>query len=150
MTRHVLLMLSTDEPPDPLAEVEWHARRSETHGETVVATTKLLGRLQREHSIVAFYGNSALRHRLLGYGYFGGFGRLDQPRGRQLLAMSELYEEANVPAGAQGAVVVKGFRLANPNATIDELKGTIESSGLPLTEKHLPPGPSRACVYFTR
>src|SRR3954470_23095796 len=99
MIRDVLLMLSTDEPPDPLQEIRWHAERSANGEKTAMPTTRILSNMTSGKSVVAFYGNGTLGNRLLGYGTFAGYKRLTSERGKQLLAGSDLYKTANHPKG---------------------------------------------------
>jgi hypothetical protein len=70
MIRNVLLMLSTDQLPDPVEEIQWHERQCARDGVTAVATTRVLTGLTPERSTVAFYGNQALANRYLGRGTF--------------------------------------------------------------------------------
>lgn len=149
-TRHVLLMLSTDQPPDPIQELQWHSDRCVQAGQTAVATTHLLGGMRRGESIVAFYGSASLDNRLLGQGVFEGFARTDEPRGKEWLSASELYAGPNRPDGIQGMIQLTAVQVASQDEGLEALEGTIEATGAPLALANLPDGPSRARVYFTR
>jgi hypothetical protein len=81
MIRNVLLMLSTDQPPDPVEEMQWHVRQCGRDGVTALATTRVLTGLTPGRSIVAFYGNQALANRYLGGGTFVEFVRFESDRG---------------------------------------------------------------------
>src|SRR5215208_475762 len=61
MTRNVLLMFSTDQPPDPVAEMRWHAERCAKDGATAVVTTRVLTGLTPGRSTVAFYRESPVQ-----------------------------------------------------------------------------------------
>jgi hypothetical protein len=56
MTRNVLLMFSTDQPPDPVEELRWHAPQCVVDDTTAVVTTRVLTGLTPDGSAVAFYG----------------------------------------------------------------------------------------------
>src|SRR5688572_19041098 len=125
--RHVLLLLSTTKKPHPLAEMRWHAENCARKGSTTVATTRLLSGLNRESSVVAFYGSSDLNNALLGYGLFAGFGALDQPRGREMLAAIPLYADGNIPSTAKGAVALTRFTVPAADTSLNALRGVIAS-----------------------
>jgi hypothetical protein len=70
MTRDVLLMLSTDQPPDPVEKMRWHPGQCARDGATAVATTRVLTGLAPGRCTVAFYGSQALGNRTYGRGTF--------------------------------------------------------------------------------
>jgi hypothetical protein len=150
MIRDVLLMLSTNQRPDPLEEISWHAKHSANGGKTVMATTRILSGMTRGESIVAFYGNSALANRLLGYGRFAGYARSTTQRGKQLLAASELYKGPNRPKGIKGVIEMTDVHLADVSATVDSLGGILEGGSTPLSLGTIPGGPARLMIYFSR
>jgi hypothetical protein len=143
-------MLSTDQPPDPLEEIRWHAEHSANGGKTAMPTTRILSGMTRGQSIVAFYGNAALGNRLLGYGTFAGYAKLTTQRGKQLLAGSELYTNGNHPKGIKGVIELSDVRLASPADTVDSLKGIVDGAFVPLSLATIPEGPARLQIYFSR
>ena len=143
-------MLSTDQPPDPVEEIRWHAEHSARGEKTAMPTTRILSGMTRGKSIVAFYGNSALANRLLGYATFAGYARLTSQRGKQLLAASELYKGGNHPNGIKGVIELIDVRLAGLTDTVDSLKGILDGGFTPLSVKTIPEGPARLQVYFSR
>lgn len=150
MIRDVLLMLSTDQPPDPLEEIRWHAEHSVNGEKTAMPTTRVLSGMTPGKSIVAFYGNAALGNRLLGYGTFAGYARLTSQRGKQLLAASKLYKGANHPKGIKAVIELSDVRLAGATDTVDSLKGTLHGGFVPLSLTTIPVGPARLMIYFSR
>lgn len=150
MVRDVLLMLSTDQPPDPLEEIRWHAEHSGNGKMTAMPTTRILSDMTRGESIVAFYGNAELGNRLLGYGIFAGYAKLASQRGRQLLAASELYAGGNHPKGIKGVIELSDVRVAGPAETLEGLQGIVHGSRAPLSLATIPEGPARLQVYFSR
>jgi len=150
MVRDVLLMLSTDQPPDPLEEIRWHAEHSENGKTTVMATTRVLSGMTRGKSIVAFYGNSALGNRLLGYGTFAGYAKSTSPRGKLLLAASELYKGANRTPGIKGVIELVNVCLTDVGDTVDLLNGIVDGGFTPLSMATIPEGPARIQIYFSR
>jgi hypothetical protein len=150
MVRDALLMLSTDQPPDPLEEIRWHAEHSANGEKTAMVTTRVLSGMTRGKSIVAFYGNAALTNRLLGYGTFAGYARLTTQRGRELFAASELYKGANHPKGLKGVIELTDVRLAGAADTVDLLNGIIAGGFVPLSLATIPEGPARLLIYFSR
>ena len=81
MTRNVLLMFSTDQPPDPVEELRWHAPQCVVDDTTAVVTTRVLTGLTPDRSTVAFYGSQALGNDLLARGTFGEYIPLGTDRG---------------------------------------------------------------------
>ena len=148
MTRNVLLMLSTDQPPDPVEEMRWHAKQCATDGTTAVATTRVLTGLTPGRSTVAFYGSQALDNRYLGRGTFVEYIPLDSERGREIARESPLYRQRGMPGSARGFVLIRDLRLAGADEDLYSLGGTIEASGRTLTLEALPAGPSRAQIYY--
>lgn len=149
MTRNVLLMLSTDQPPDPIEEMRWHSKRCATDGVTAVATTRVLTELTPGRSTVAFYGSQALDNRYLGRGTFVDYVPLTTERGREIALESPLYRQRGMPASARGFVLVRDLELAGSGEDLSSLGGKIEASGRALTIEALPAGPSRAQIYYT-
>jgi hypothetical protein len=150
MVRDVLLMLSTDQPPNPLEEIRWHIEHSANGQKTAMPTTRTLTGMTRGQSVVAFYGNAALGNRLLGYGTFSGYASLTTQRGKQLLAESELYKGANHPKGIKGVIELSDVRLAGATDTVDVLKGTLYGGFIPLSLATIPEGQARTRIYFSR
>jgi hypothetical protein len=150
MVRDVLLMLSTDQPPDPLEEIRWHAEHSVNGEKTAMATTRILSGMTRGQSLVAFYGNTTLANRLLGYGTFAGYAKLTTQRGKQLLAASELYKGANHPKGIKAVIELTDVHLAGPTDTLDLLKGTLYGGFVPLSLATIPEGQARLIIYYSR
>ncbi len=150
MTRHVLLMLSSDQPPPPTEEIRWHARQSADGGQTVLVTTRLLTGLTPHRSIVAFYGNAALRNRLLGYGCFVKYVPLASPLGQAVLRDSPLYNRDGIPDGARGCIILEKVHEARSGESLESLSATIEATGLPLSLENIPKSPARIQVYFRR
>jgi hypothetical protein len=148
MVRNVLLMFSTDQRPDPVEEIRWHAERSARGERTAVATTRILSGMTRGRSIVAFYGNSRLGNRLIGFGTFAGYARSTSERGKRLLAANELYKGANLPMGIKGLVELIDVRLAGPDDSVDSLNGVLEGSSTALSLITIPEGPARLQIYF--
>jgi hypothetical protein len=148
MTRNVLLMLSTDQPPDPLEEMQWHAKQCATDGTTAIATTRVLTGLTPGQSTVAFYGSQALENRYLGRGIFVEYIPITTGRGREIARESPLYSQQGMPGSAQGFVLLRDVQLAGTAEDLSSLGGKIEASGRTLTLEELPTGPSRAQVYY--
>jgi hypothetical protein len=86
MAKNVLLMLSSEEPPQPVVEIDWHVAHCRTAGSTWVVTTKVLTGMTSGSSQVAFYGDAPLGNELLGVGVYLAYLRLDDPQGQQTLA----------------------------------------------------------------
>jgi hypothetical protein len=153
MARHVLLMLSSDQPPHPIEEMRWHARECERGGATALVTTRVLAGLTPGGSTVAFYGNAALGNRYLGCGTYLEYVSLGSPRGAELLAESPLYRKRGVPRGARALVLLRDVCVAQDSDSLVDLRGTIDSSGAsngrPLTLENIPQGAARIQVYFT-
>jgi hypothetical protein len=148
MTRNVLLMFSTDQPPDPVEEMRWHAKQCAADGFTAVVTTRVLRGLTPGRSTVAFYGSQELDNRYLGRSTFVEYVPLDTERGREIARESPLYRQRGMPGSARGFVLVKDFRLAGKGEDLSSLDGKIEASGRTLAREALPPGPARAQVYY--
>ena len=149
MIRNVLLMLSSDEPPPPLEEIQWHAAECARGTPTALVTTRRLTGLTAGRSMVAFYGNAALGNRYLGRAVFLEYVRIDTPRGAELRRESPLYRNRGVPAGAKGFLILRDVREACAGEGLEVLGGTIESSGRLLTLENIPRGASRIQVYYT-
>ena len=149
MPRHVLLMLSSDQPPPPVEEVRWHAAQCAEAGASAVVTTRRLTGLTPGRSIVAFYGSAALGNRYLGRGVFVEAVPLATPRGAEILRESPLYRSKGIPAGAEAFLVLREIREARAGEGLESLGGTIESNRRPLTLRNIPKGASRVQVYFT-
>ena len=143
-------MLSTDQPPDPLEEIRWHAEHSANGEKTVMPTTRVLSDMTPGKSVVAFYGNAALGNRLLGYGTFAGYAKLTTPRGKQLLAASDLYKGGNHPKGIQAVIELSDVHLAGATDTVDSLNGTLHGGFIPLSLATIPEGPARSLIYYWR
>jgi hypothetical protein len=148
MTRNVLLMFSTDQPPDPVEEMQWHARQCAADGTTAVVTTRVLRDLTPGRSTVAFYGSQALDNRYLGRGTFLEYIPLDSERGREIARESPLYRQRGMPGSARGFVLLRNLQLASEGEELSSLGGRIEASGRALARETLPAGPSRAQVYY--
>ncbi len=148
MTRNVLLMLSADQPPEPVEEMRWHAKRCAADGTTAVVTTRVLTELTPGRSIVAFYGSQALENRYLGRGTFVDYVRLDTEQGREIARESPLYRQRGMPGSARGFVLIRDLELAEEGDDLSSLGGKIEASGRTLCLEALPAGPSRAQVYY--
>jgi hypothetical protein len=148
MTRNVLLMLSTDQPPDPVEEMRWHVERCAKDGATAVVTTRVLTGLTPGRSTVAFYGNQTLGNRYLGRGRFVEYIPLDTPHGREIARESPLYRHRGMPGSARGFILIRDLQLAADGEDLLSLDGKIEASGRALTLDALPAGPSRAQVYY--
>ena len=148
MTRNVLLMFSTDQPPDPVQELQWHAERCAKDGATAVVTTRVLTGLAPGRSTVAFYGDQALGNRYLGRGTFVEYIALDTERGREIARESPLYRERGMPGSARGFVLLRDLKLAREGQDLSVLGGRIEASGRALGLDSLPAGPARAQVYY--
>jgi hypothetical protein len=171
---NVLLMLSTEERPDPQREIAWHIRNPFQGRISFVATTKELSHLEKGKSIVAFYGNRKIRNEYLGQGIFRGViynnslnlsGAVTDlvnqilhegttsNRVRRLCECLEIYRGNNIPSNIKGFVVVENLQAAAPGQTIEDLNGIIWSpsgaadDGKPLTLLNLP-GRSADRVYF--
>jgi len=84
----------------------------------------------------------------LGQGCFQGYVDFDTQRGRQILDSSELYSQHGTPGGAKGFIELTTVRTARPGESLAGLGGMIRASGLALTLANIPPGASRAQVYF--
>jgi hypothetical protein len=149
MIRNVLLMLSTDQPPDPVEEMLWHERQCAQDGMTAVATTRVLTGLTPGRSTVAFYGSRALDNRYLGRGTFVEYVPLESGRGREIARESPLYSRRGMPGSARGFVLLRDLRLPAPGEGLSSLPGRIEASGRQLEVEALPHGPSRAQVYYS-
>jgi hypothetical protein len=147
MSRNVLLMLSTDQPPDPVGEMRWHAERCAKDGATAVVTTRVLTGLTPGRSTVAFYGSQALGNRYLGRGRFVEYIALDTERGREIARESPLYRQRGMPGSARGFVLIRDLQLSGEGEDLSSLGGKIEASGRALTLDTLPVGRSRAQVY---
>lgn len=151
MTLNALLLLSSAQLPHPVEEIAWHADFCARTGRpSAVATTRLLTGLTLGRSVVAFYGDTKLGNHLLGYGAFAGYERAGTPRGDRLLGEVPLYAGGHRPAGVKGVVMLDAVQAARRGAEIEVLGGTVRATGLPLTRAHLPVGPARILVYFTR
>jgi hypothetical protein len=148
MTRNVLLMFSTDQPPDPVEEMRWQAKQGAADGTTAIVTTRVLTGLTPGRSTVAFYGNQALGNRYLGRGTFVEYIPLDTDRGREIARESPLYRQRGMPSSVRGFVLVRDFQLAGEGEDISSLGGKIEASGRSLTLEALPAGRARAQVYY--
>jgi hypothetical protein len=154
--RNVLLMLSSHEPPPPREEVAWHANTSTQEGVTYLVTTKVLTNLVPGQSTVAFYGDVDLAHAYLGRGVFqrylplaiGPGGAIEGPGG-PILSGHPLYSLLGHPETAKGMIELSHVVVAGHAEALEDLNGTMSSSGLPLRLRHIPPGPSRGCVYFS-
>src|SRR5690606_11772712 len=107
MTRNVLLMLSSDQPPPPTEEIRWHSRQCADGGRTVLVTTRILTGLTPHVSMVAFYGNAALQSRFLGLGCYVQYVRIDSPLSQSVLMESPLYRRDGIPAGAKGCLILE-------------------------------------------
>lgn len=148
MTRNVLLMFSTDQPPDPVEEMRWQAKQCAADGTTAIVTTRVLTGLTPGRSTVAFYGNQALGNRYLGRGTFVEYIPLDTDRGREIARESPLYRQRGMPGSARGFVLIRDLQLAGAGEDISSLGGKIEASGRSLTLEALPAGRARAQVYY--
>jgi hypothetical protein len=148
MTRNVLLMFSTDQPPDPVEEMRWHAKQCAVDGTTAIVTTRVLKGLTPHQSTVAFYGNQALDNRYLGRGTFVEYIPLAGERGREIARESPLYRQRGMPGSAAGFILVKDLRLPREGEDLSSLGGKIEASGRTLSREALPAGPARAQVYY--
>jgi hypothetical protein len=148
MIRNVLLMFSTDQPPDPVEEMRWHARQCAADGTTAVVTTRKVTGLTPGRSTVAFYGSQSLDNRYLGRGTFVEYIPLDTDRGREIARESPLYRQRGMPGSARGFVLVRDLELARVGEDLSSLGGKIEASGRTLTREALPAGRSRAQVYY--
>ncbi len=120
-TLHCLLLLSSNEPPEPVSEVEWHAEQWDKNKKpTLVATTRQLKGLRPHVSEVHFYGDSQhLGSAYLGGGIFDSYVPLGSPKGQQILNESELYKQFGCPAGTRGFIGITEFKAA-PGKSIDE------------------------------
>lgn len=146
---NVLLMLSTRQPPDPVQEVAWHERHCAEHGHTFLVTTRTIKDLVPGNSCVAFYGDSNLQNAYLGCGCFQDHIPIDSREGGDILETSELYRRHGIPERAREFIELTDFRAAQPGESIDRLRGLIRAEPRrPLTLKNVPPGASRAQVYF--
>ena len=148
MTRNVLLMFSTDQPPDPVEEMRWHADLCAKDGATAVVTTRVLTGLTPGHSTVALYGNQALGNQYLGRGTFVEYIPLDTDRGREIARESPLYSQRGMPGSARGFILMRDLQLPTEGEDLSSLGGRIEANGRALTLETLPAGPSRAQVYY--
>ena len=150
MTRNVLLMFSTDQPPDPVEEMGWHAKQCAADGTSAIVTTRVLRGLTPGRSTVAYYGDQALDNRYLGRGTFVEYIPLETDRGRAIARESPLYRRRGMPASARGFILVKDLQLASEGEDLSSLGGTIVASGRRLTRETLPAGRARAQVYYER
>lgn len=141
-------MLSSDEPPDPLEEIRWHAAQCEAGGRTALITTRRLTGLSPGRSTVGFYGNAALDNRYLGRAVFHEYVGLDSPRGMALLWESPLYRQRGTPGGARAFLILDALREARDGENLEVLRGTIQASGRKLTRENLPRGAARIQVYY--
>lgn len=144
-----LLMLSSNEPPDPVTEVEWHAERwAQEKTPTFVATTRQI-KGRPGVSEIHFYGDADLANGYLGGGIFHSYIPLSSPRGQEIFSTSRLYKEYGCPAATRGFIGVTEFKLGL-GKSIEDLKATMRSNGKPLTLKNLPPSAARIQIYFLR
>lgn len=148
MQRHVLLMLSSDQKPDPVDEVRFHDEHCRVHGLTYLVTTQVVKGLTPGVSQVAMYGNMRLANRLLATGTFHEYIPLVSPRGAKLVEQSALYRYLNRPDRAKALIALQDVRLAGDDADIASLRGIIVNSGLPLTRENIPRGHRRSQVYY--
>lgn len=145
---NVLLMLSTRQPPEPQLEVAWHEQHCAEHGRTFVVTTRDVRGLAPETSTVAFYGDSRIDNLYLGQGRFRRIIPLRSPEGREILQHFDLYREHGIPDRARAFIELTDVRTARPGETLEDLGGIMRTSGLPLALCNIPPGASRAQVYY--
>ena len=151
MLQHVLLLLSSAQDPEPVAEIRWHADRCATPDVvTAMATTRQFRQLSPGQSTIAFYGDAPLGNRLLGTARFVGFEPLVGKRGRELYAESALYSGGAHPPEIKGMLLLRDVRVAAPGASLLELRGVITKTGEPLTVENLPDGAARLVVYYRR
>ena len=148
VTRNVLLMLSTKQPPHPLTEVRFHAAESAARGSTWLVTTRISTRLEPGRSVVALYGDVALGNRLLGSGVFRSTVPLHTRDGDRLLAAHPLYRETGIPRGAAALLELTDVREAPAGAGVEWLDGIIEATSRPLTLANLPRSAARGRVYY--
>jgi hypothetical protein len=152
VVKNVLLMFSSDEPPPPLVEVEWHVEHCQTAGHSWVVTTRVLTGMTPGKSQVAFYGDAHLGNVLLGTAVFLEYLRLGEPRAEEILAGMAIYTEHDIPDGAEGLIYVRDMAQAAPGAQIDSLGGIIVSrgrrNGQRLGLATLPASASRLQVYY--
>jgi hypothetical protein len=120
-TLHCLFLLSSNEPPDPVSEVEWHARRwDEKKSPTFVATTRQIKGLRPGVSEIHFYGDSQhLGSAYLGGSIFHSYVPLGSLKGQEILNNSDLYKRFGCPAATRGFIGVTEFN-ATPGKSIDE------------------------------
>lgn len=148
---HVLLMLSTKQPPDPIIEVEWHDRMtkelSDEKSPTFIATTRLIKGLRPGVSEVHFYGDSQLDNAYLGSGIFHSYILLTSPKGQELMNELEVYRNYGCPANTRGFIGVTKFENV-VGMSIDDLNGVMRSNRTPLSLQNLPNSAARAQIYF--
>ncbi len=123
-TKHLLLMLATSQPPHPVEEIDWHEQRCALTGKLLSLRPMLFGRLTRGESIIAFYGDSTLNNRYLGRALFAGSARINEPRGRELLAGIPLYANGNRPSGAKTVIDLTDVRVAKDGEQLEDLKAS--------------------------
>ncbi|MGO9568956.1 MAG: hypothetical protein ACLP5H_15580 [Desulfomonilaceae bacterium] len=145
---HCLLMLSSKEPPDPMHEIEWHARKWEEEKKpTFVATTRQIKRLHPGVSEIHFYADSQLGNSYLGGGIFHSYIPLSTPKGQEILTNSDLYKNYGCPATTRGFIGVTEFK-ATPGEPLENLEGFLRANDKPLTMENLPASAARIQIYF--
>lgn len=146
MALNALLMLSTEQLPHPVDEINWHVAKCESEGWTEMVAMRVLTRLTPGSSMVAFYGDAALDNRLLGWATFESFRKVD-PDGDDAERI-ELYAGGNHPPSVKGIPRLTDMRSAAAGTTLEALGGQLASNGLALTRENLPNSPARGLVYY--
>jgi hypothetical protein len=152
-----LLMLSTNQPPDPIDEVDFHEQHSLAHGYTYMVTTRLLNGLTPHQSVIAVYGNARLNNQFLGRGTYAGYQNWGTSAAQAILANLvvtrngkpyNVYNGHNVPAKSKGLIRLENFARAVAGQGLQSLGGTIRSSGLSLILQNIPNAAARIQVYY--
>ena len=154
MPLNVLLMLSSRQAPDPMVEINYHAKEWACGGALAfIATTRVLSGLIPGESAVAFYGDSRMGNEFLGVGQFEGFLPIESLRAAEIRTTHELYSKFGVPVGMRGFVMISRLRRPRRGETLDafvsDYQALIRATDKELSTGNLPDGPSRTAVYFT-
>ena len=123
---NLLLILSSEQKPEPEKEVISLRGIHEDIGSVYFATTRYVQDLTRGKSEVALYGDEKLNYRLLARSRFLGFVPQEDPKADEILRSGSLYSESERPDTFRGFLHLGDFRLTNQEEEpLDSLDGIL-------------------------
>jgi hypothetical protein len=132
---NMLLLLSSSQSPEPEDEVLEIEDVYSDAEEVPFAVSRLPVNLTDGTSLVTFYGDEALNHRLLAQGTFRGFVSSESEDAKRVVKASQIYDYDRLPETFRGFVFLSNYKLLD-EVSIDSLDGLLSDDQV-LTEDYL-------------